>query len=268
MLTQGRQKLYIAVWSGDEPLTVSAQGQPICIPPIHEVAVAGVKGSRYRFPAAVGKDGRPLPGTVAIHDVYIVKDEATVKQFDAEEWCRTVEENQNDLFKTGFDTTTDPDSVAVIQEQGRIQFEDMQFRRDELIVEHARQQAEHWRKQGKQRPQSTADDAVRAAMGRLNERRKAGKLGSSINPISMDEMDQALGLAPGTTGAATGAVATSAPAPARAVTDLDAAASALMRAVREGNIRLKNEEIQGLIDRDPALMEQVQKKVEAAEAAA
>jgi hypothetical protein len=52
------------------------------------------------------------------------------------------------------------------------------------------------------------------------------------------------------------------------VSDLDAAANALFRAVKDNNLRLKNDEIAGLISRDPDVMAQVQAKVEAAEAAA
>lgn len=259
-LTSGKPQEYILVWSGDEPLPLVCLGESITLPPVNVVAVAGQ--GLYRYSSAVDRSGRPLPGTVAISDRFVQKDGTATRTFNAFEWCQMLEQNQKALFQNGFDITVNPDEVAAIQEKGVKLYDQAMLKRDESIVQHALGQASYWKDKGKPQPPSTQDDAVKAAIARLNKRRAEGRYGDT-NPIAIEDMQAALGLAP-----KTAAPAPAAPQAPAGSSDLDLAAEALFTGAREAKLRLKDAEIEGLIKRDPKIMEQVQQRVEAAEATA
>lgn len=251
---------YILVWSGDAPETITAEGAPITLPPVGVVAVPG-KGSIYRYPSAKDRAGKPIPGTVAIHDEFVSLGGANQRVFNAYDWCKMVETNQKGRFQTGFDITTDPDEVAAIQAKGRAQYDTALLKRDEQIIQHALSQASYWKSIGKPQPPSSQDEAVAAAVARMKKRKAEGR--HTAPATSIEEMQEALGLAPKAAAVATGAV----PAPAVPVgpNDQDLAAISLMEAVREHKLRLTNDQIQGLVERNPAVMAQVLAKVEEAE---
>lgn len=264
-LTSGRPQEYILVNSGDEPLPVTACGLTITIPPVDQTVPLkdGKPTGRYRFNSAVGRDGKRLPGTVAIRDQFEDRDGAHFRTFDALEWCSMVEQNHKVLFDNGYDQTMDPDQVPAIQERGRKLWDAALLKRDENIVRHAREQASYWKERGRPQPPSTQDEAVKAAIARLNKRRAEGRYGDT-NPISVEELDAALGLSPKKVDPLASPAAV--PAGVGSMSDLDMAAISLFEAIREHKLRLTNDEQAGLIERNPEVMAKVQAKVEAAEA--
>ena len=133
MLSAGKPQEYILVWSGDEPKQINSIGELVFVPGINEVSQG--KG-QYRYPAAV-INGRPLPGTVAIHDIFSSINGEVRKVFDALSFCQMLEVNQKALFDMGFDIVLRPEEVAEAQEKGREKWERAEFVHLEEIVRHA-----------------------------------------------------------------------------------------------------------------------------------
>lgn len=258
-----REQAYILVWPGDKPERIPGWGgESVLMPPCNEVAVAYNEkdkttwNSPYRFDSARGRDGQFIPGTVVLKDV-IVPNPATGGLdvlLNAREWCEGVEQNNKALFDRGFTIVMDPDQVEDAMKDGRPKWELAQERAwEDTIREELARQKKFEEKHGQPAPASSSDGAVKEAIAGL----AALRARKAQNATSKADLIAALG-------------GPQAEAPKKHVLeikpsedDLFMVARELKKAAEAHGIYLKNEELKGLLEADPGVMEAISQKLEA-----
>lgn len=259
-----RTRTFILVWPGDEEVAPQYGGEKILIPAREDVAIAydekdpSTKGSRYRYGCAF-LNGKPLAGTVIIHDVNVRNPTTggTVKAFDAEEWCKGLEQNNKSLFARGFNVVLDPADVAEAMEVGRPKWERAQeIAWEQEVRDELARQKNFKEKNGQPAPQSSSHESVKRAIAGLEKIRRTRR-----DAISEDELVSALG---GPSVAAKPAQKLVGPERHDDEVDLAQAARSLKKAAADAGINLLKTELEGLLDQDPGIMEQVSQKLEKA----
>ncbi len=250
-------KSYIAVWSGDDECVMEASGQPIRVPPADEVSDCGRPGSKYRYPAAIGTDGKPIPGTVVISDVYgRDEDMNEFKKFDADEWLSILHKRNKALLARGLAVVADVKEVEAVRAQGRPKWEDAKVIEWTETVRAELSRQATWEKKGQPAPESSSAKSVKEAIAGLKAYNR--KVGTSF---SKDDL--------------LGALSVSTPLTFNAheekdEEEVDIAKSGrdLFEAAQKAGLFLKKEEITGLLMGDMEVMDQVADKIQAAQVTA
>jgi hypothetical protein len=112
-----RTQTHILVWAGEEMLSFDYDGTQINVPPRTVVATVGT-GAPYRYAAAVTKSGRPIPGTLAVSDVFTTtSDGGYVKTFDVALLSEHLERDRQDLMKRGLAIVMNPEDVDPVMNE-------------------------------------------------------------------------------------------------------------------------------------------------------
>jgi hypothetical protein len=254
---------FVLVWAGNDIATPGYGGMVAAIPPVDKIANPAAPNSPYRFPAAEDERG-PIPGSVVLKSV-IVPDHTTGgyrAEFDATNWCDGIETTElgKGLFKRGLtilDGGATRSDIEQAQAEGRPKWESAQEAQWSETV--SREVTRRSRLKEQNRPITVApnEKAVREAMAGLSmlQQQRAEKM------VSDDALAQAIGLAP----KVAPAPATVTPFPVAATTgpdkSLDNLAESLLSIAQKHNVRLKNDEVMGLVKRDEAVMMAVQTKL-------
>ena len=259
---------FICVWPGDEPITPMYGGQPITVPARHEVADKEVKGSPYRYGAAVDVTGKKLPGTVEIEDAIMtdVSSGQIVRLFDAQDWVRGLKANNKHLFDRGFTVVKAASQVAQAMEEGLPKWQKAKVADWKGIL--SQEYAARMKAQTEGRPEppltpERAEQLERAIMGIKEFESKTQKR------VATDTLADALGITPRYSAPPPDPVkaiveAATAPKEKEPEDDLGSVAEELVRIAREKNIHVKNEHLKGLVLRDPAAIAAVEAQLEAA----
>ncbi len=118
-----RTQEYIFVWPGDELKPIGYDGNVFNMPPHDQVAEVS-SGKPWSHPAAVGGDGKPIPGTIIVHDRYADNEAGgTERALDAAEFCRWIETTLPELLNQGFAIVMSPDDVQPAMDLGRPKYE-------------------------------------------------------------------------------------------------------------------------------------------------
>jgi hypothetical protein len=262
-----RVQSHILVWCGDEILELGFDGQPISVPPIHEVAKPGIR-SPYRLPSAKTREGVPLPGTVLVEDVIVSTSAGGYKKiFDVSDLCAFLERDMPELFTRGFQIVTDPDDVKVVQAEGRPSYEKSQDERARLVLAEELQRRKKYEDAGQPAPPgSNADDvdwAIRHQKLRQAQRRSSGAevstadiyaaLAGKFAPTAAEVADQ---VAPGPAASPPG-VGTPTPV---AQTEF-VSASSMMDDAEELGVNLTKADLSGLLRGDKEVFDYIAEKI-------
>jgi hypothetical protein len=186
-----RLQEFILVWPGDENLQVGFNGDVFIVPP-HDVVAEPGPGSPYRNPAAKDRDGRPIPGTIALHDIIQSTGpggRGHRKALDAAEACAFMEDSRDDLFHRGFSIVMDPDDVPAAMAEGRPKYDAAQVDRARQILYDELERRKKWDAKGIPPPPSSSDHLVRWAKAHLDSHARK----SQQEQISDTELRKALG---------------------------------------------------------------------------
>jgi hypothetical protein len=259
---KAREKAFIAVWPGDDVVTLEFGGETICAPPIDVVAEAGQ--GRWRFGSARDERGRAIPGTVLIADRYRDSAEGPQKSFDAEKFLfgngdpgRGLIGVNELLVARGLMIVDDVSQVAEAQRVGREMWEEIQAKADDDLIlrELAFRRDYEAKNPGAPVPPSTNDGAVREAV----ERRKKRTLLKRPS-VSTDDLLAAIG---GTAAVASGSTTPAPVAVSEPTLSLGDIASQLWKAAKTNSVILTKPQQQALLDQDAAGMEDVRAALQA-----
>lgn len=254
---------YVLVWSGDEIAEPGYDGMVAAIPPIDQVANPAAPNSKYRFPAHEDAHG-PIPGTVVLRSV-IVQNHATGgfnTEFDATAWCDGIESTSNGkgLLGRGLyvqDGHVTRAEVEALQREGRPKWEAAQEAQWNQTLAHEMTRRDKLKAQNRPITSAPNERAIREAVVGL-ERLRVSRVEKMV---SDDAIRGALGFerpAPATVTPFPAPVTTPEPAKNKG---LDGLAEQLLAIAQKHNVRLKNDEVMGLVKRDEAVMIAVQTKL-------
>lgn len=265
MLSKITKEAFILTWPGDDPISVKWDGEVVMVPDRKTVArtFEEVKGSPYRFGAAVDAAGKPLAGTVAIVDILGTNTEGgAVKMFDARAFAIGIEVNHKGLLARGLEVVVDAADVPETLERNREKFEETEeINARAIVAEELKRQSEYEKKNGIPAPRSSSSEMVTKAMAFLKTRAATPR--RSLHDRA--EMQAALGFAPD----AQRAVApVAAPVVAPVEDEAGVVAEALQTACEEAGVNLTKPELVGLLKKDPAVMKAISEKLEKATVAA
>lgn len=254
-------RLY-AVWPGDDHVKVEYGGLPIIVPPVTVVAETG-GASPYRCPSPVDGVGRKIPGAVVLESV-VSLDPATQgirTEFDALEWAEGLESVNRAVFARGFKIVDSVEEIAKAQTEGRPLWEEKMLDHWRNVLAQERRRRIQDEKDGKPFTNGSNAAAVREAVEGIN--RISAKQRERAIPDA--EIDRLLGV---NKAGPVGIVPTPAPVAdvdvPKADRTNDVIAEKLLSICHAKNVRLTNAEVMGLVKRDEAAMEAVEKKLEAA----
>jgi hypothetical protein len=264
-LSKITKEAFILTWPGDEPVTVVWSGEHILVPGRNEIArtVDEVPGSRYRFPAAVDAEGRPIPGTVVLADVLGTDAETggQVKYFDARGYAVGIEANLKPLLARGLEIVVHPEDVEPTIAKNREKYEEHKEAEARNTVSEELARLAHWEKQGVPAPRSTSSAAVTEAMRFLETRKGAQTAGMH----KRDALLSALGVP---VESAAPVVPQAVPVAPKEESEASIVAEALVHNCEEAGINLTKPELMGLLKRDVNTIKAVSEKLERATAAA
>jgi hypothetical protein len=267
-----RPQEYIVCWPGDERAQLKYDGLQVVMPAMREVAALGTKHepSPFRFAAAV-LDGRPIPGTVRLTmESGINEDGVIVEHFNPENWLKGLYDVNEKLFARGLSVVVEPHEVAAALENGRPLWIDREIESWEAEVANERLRRKAHEERGEPVPPLSLESArsLKRAVESLEKYRKVqqedqipderlfGALSGETPQTSLPTVPQ-----DPTVEAALDAPAES---PASMPEKFAALADDLWRGCKEAGISLKTAQKTGLLDRDPAMMQEVMTLLEAA----
>lgn len=259
---------YILVWSGDDIAEPGYNGTVACVPPIDKTANTAAPNSPYRFPAAEDERG-PIPGSIVLRSVVVPNHTTggTDTEFDAIGWCDGIEttDNGKKLLARGLailDGHATRAEIEAEQRNGRPKWEAAQEAQWNATLSTEMSRRDKLKAQNRPLSAAPNEKAIRdAALGlKLLQQKRTEKL------LSDDAISEALGLAP--KHAPAPASVTPFPAPVAIPTPeppkdkaLEGMATKLVAIAQKHNVRLKNDEVLGLVSRDEAVMVAVQTKL-------
>lgn len=258
------QSRHIVAWAGDDMAKPGYGGMVVVVPPRHEIANPAAPASQYRFQAASDQDGA-IPGTVILESV-IVHDSnmgGFRAEFDATEWCDGIETTEfgKGLIARGMtilDGNATRAEIEAAQKTGRPKWEAAQEAQWNQVL--AAEMTRRDKLKAQNRPLSAApnEKAIRDAIAGLEMLR----VSRVEKMVPDDAIRGALGFdrpapAPATVTPFPTPVATTEPKDK----GLDGLAEQLLAIAQKHNVRLKNDEVMGLVKRDEAVMIAVQTKL-------
>ena len=258
-----RPRTAILVWPGDEPETAMYGGEQIVIPAREQVATVGDRNtpSIFRWPAAMGRDGRPIPGTVLIKDVIRTGEQGeTIIVFSAEGWCKGVRQCNQKLFERGFSIVLEPEDVPAVMEAGVKRWRRAKIAEWDNAVRYEMARRENYRTKGQVAPplddlgEQKLQNAIR------NLRAEQERAGSAIS-----DTDLRVALGGPVAGPALPMVpvleTAAPPAPEKPEDELGEAADHMYKVARENKIHLTKDELNGLLARDMGAMAELEQKL-------
>lgn len=242
----------ILVWPGEEDQEITSAGEVVTMPARNKVHPA----SRWQ-PAVL--DGKPLPGTVVIHDrMGMSKDGGRVKTFDAAEFAHLLYNNNTALVNRGFAIVRTPEEVAQAMAEGIPKWEAALAKSDEEEIRTEMSRRAQWERQGQPAPPPTSVDSLAKAVRRMESRQR--KLAQS--GITDDALRRALGDLPAAPAAPTrSAPVVPPPAPEPEQQPGDSRGAVLMAQAEELNLYLKRDELAGILKNDPAVLSAVEARI-------
>lgn len=135
---KSKGQTFILTWPGDDEVRVKWNGEVVTIPPHDQIAKTGAK-----FRPPVDESGRPIPGAVAVSDIYVNRPgHGRKKQFDAELWCQGVSDSKGVLMERGLYIIEDQKDIEAAKKEGRPKWERAKVRQalETLRSEAVRQQ--------------------------------------------------------------------------------------------------------------------------------
>jgi hypothetical protein len=255
---------FVLVWAGDDIANLGYGGSPVALPPVDVVSNPGAPNSPYRYPAAEDEAG-PIPGTVVLKSV-IVHDHNTGglrPEFDATDWCDGIETTElgKKFIARGFsilDGYATRADIKQAQDEGRPKWERAQEAQWNDVISREMSRRDKLKQSNRPITAATNEKAIREAMTGLAmlQRSRADKM------VSDSDLAAAIGLAP----KPAPATVTPFPVPAaigpeKETKALDGMAERLLAIAQKHNVRLKNDEVMGLVKRDEGVMSAVEAKL-------
>jgi hypothetical protein len=256
---------FVLVWAGNDIATPGYGGMVAAIPPVDKIANPAAPNSPYRFPAAEDEDG-PIPGSIALKSV-IVPDHTTGgyrAEFDATDWCDGIETTEmgKGLLKRGMtilDGGATRADIEQAQTEGRPKWESAQEAQWNETLSRELQRQEKLTRANRPITSPTNQKAISEAIAGLETLRRS----RAQQVVSQDTLRAALGFErPVSAATVTPFPAPVAVEPAKvADKSLDNLAESLLSIAQKHNVRLKNDEVMGLVKRDESVMMAVQTKL-------
>jgi hypothetical protein len=195
----------ILCWGGDEPEAFDVGGERIVVPAHNQIANPGERtasqdgrgsGSIFRHPPAT-LHGEPLPGTVLLKTVES-RDPATgakVVVFDAmavQEYImgQFRSDHATALANRGMVALRNPADVPRVMSALRDAYEESMAVSDQRLLSTERERLKKFEEQGMQPTPSQIDGLLRKAMERNARRQQRGQ----ASGLSLDQIEQALGV--------------------------------------------------------------------------
>lgn len=186
----------ILCWGGDEPEAFDVGGERIVVPAHNQIANPGEPGSIFRHPPAT-LHGEPLPGTVLLKTVES-RDPATgakIVVFDAmavQEYImgQFRSEHATALANRGMVALRNPADVPRVMSALRDAYEESMAVSDQRLLSTERERLKKFEEQGMQPTPSQIDGLLRKAMERNARRQQRGQ----ASGLSLEQIEQALGV--------------------------------------------------------------------------
>lgn len=267
MAIRRRVSRYIAVWPGDDYVTLCYDGQPITLPPRNVVADATTKGSKFRFGPAKTAEGKPIPGTVLL-ETDINPDPTTRglrTEFDATAWVdglmgvNGMSGVGGAFEKRGFTVVDDAEDVPAAHRDGRVKWEAVERERCLAVLDQETVRRKAMSDRGQRYIAGPNDAKVRAAHAAL----MAMSVKAEEVSLSDDELMSAQGIL------ARPAARFEAPIfpPAASVlpveSPLQIQADKLFDECERKGVYLTRPDLAGLVKLDPAVIKSIEAKLAA-----
>lgn len=261
---QWQRAKVILVWPGDDRIQPCYGGFHVMVPARHESAAPEskddprTKGSPFRFPSAIGKDGKPIPGTVLVENQLVQTPTGGWRpEFDVKDWIEGLMSVGREMFARGLTIVESVDEIEPAMRAGRVKWEAKQEEHWHRVLTAEHERREGFKRAGKRVPPAQNEAAIQAAIRGLQQLEQS----RSTPLVSDDDIAAALKL---TTPPSPRALSAVEAPPAPKVDEALDVAEALLGMCHEHNVRLTNAETMGLFRKDKAAIAAVEKKLAAA----